>query len=109
MLRIAAWSAPRCLIYCSNECCNAGLTVVCTRCQGKAESVSIRMPAQQGAGEVVEKHLICTTCDRPLVIDTSYTAKWIIRNGRRSIAMLHGYFERTFDDAHEPAWKRRKR
>ena len=95
--------------YCSDKCRNAGLTVVCTRCQGKAESVSIRMPAEQGAGDVVEKHLICTTCDRPLVIGTDYTAKLIIRNGRRSIAMLGGYFVRTFDDAHEPAWKRRKR
>jgi len=95
--------------YCSNECRNAGLTVVCTRCQGKAESVSIRMPAQQGvAGEVAEEHLICTACDSPLVIGTDEIANWI-RNSRRSIAMLSGYFKRTFDDAHEPAWKRRRR
>ena len=73
------------------------------------ESVSIRMPAQQGAaGEVAEEHLICTTCDRPLVIGTDELAKWI-RNSRQSIAMLGVYFKRTFDDAHEPAWKRRRR
>jgi len=88
--------------YCSDKCRNAGVTVVCTRCQGKAESVSIRMPTE------VEKHLICTACDRPLVIGTDEIAKWI-RNSRRSIAMLGGYFQRTFDDAHEPAWKRRRR
>ena len=93
--------------YCSNKCRNAGLTVVCTRCQGKAESVSIRMPTEQGADEV-EKHLICTACDRPLVIGTDEIAKWT-RNSRRSIAMLGGDFKRTFDDAHEPAWKQRRR
>ena len=66
------------------------------------------MPAQQeAAGEVAEEHLICTTCDRPLVVGTDDVAKWI-RNSRRSIAMLEGHFKRTLDDAHVPAWKKRR-
>ena len=95
--------------YCSDECRSAGFRLTCTRCQGKADRVGIREPANgEGAAEVIEKHLICTACDRPLPSGADETARFI-RNSRRSFAMMGGYFEETRVDAHEPAWKSRKR
>jgi len=92
--------------YCGNECRNAGSAVICTRCQGKAERVTIRTQTELGAR--VEKHLICTACDPPLVIGDDHLAQ-VIRDGRRYIGMLEGHFNWAFDATHEPAWKKRRR
>ena len=99
--------------YCSGKCRTAGVRLTCTRCQGKAERVSLRVPRADGEGDVVEKHFICTACDKPLPsggdnTHTQYVAR-SIRNDRRSFAMLEGHFEMARDDAHEPAWKSRRR
>ena len=88
--------------YCGNECRNAGAAVICTRCQGKAERVTLRTPTE------LEKHLICTACDPPLLIGDDRLAK-VIHDGRRYIGMLSGHFKWKFDVAHEPAWKKRRR
>ena len=90
--------------YCSNKCLNAGQTVVCTRCNGKAEWVTLRI---EGSGRI-DKYLNCSVCDRPLGTGSSGIDA-MGRNVRECCTLLMGHYKQTLDDAHEPAWKRRRR
>ena len=90
--------------YCSNTCLNAGQTVVCTRCNGKAEWVTLRI---EGGGRI-EKYLHCSVCDHPLGTGSSGIDA-MGRNVRECCTRLMGHYKQTLDDAHEPAWKRRRR
>ena len=93
--------------FCSAACSNAGLALTCTRCnQNQVKRVTL--DPQHDETEVLEKHLICTACDKPLVTGRDDVAQWL-RNSQKFRAMLNGHFQMARDDAHEPAWKRRKR